>query len=180
MPRKPKGVVTRTIPDFNAANMFHLSADGTGSGATSTNTGIVLFNNTLNSTLVIWHAEFGMYNAPSGATLPTFIKGAVGVGPPGFGSNAGFTANVSLTNPQAGAVGAAYVVSSAAGTTNYSQNHAFAPQNGFWQWIHEWPLAILPPNYGFMLIGTGLASSIGFNQYTLGYWYEAVSPAPFP
>jgi hypothetical protein len=180
MPRSPKGVVSRPLPEWNAANIYRQGASGSGSGAASFNVGMVLFNNSTGASLVCWDAEYGMFIVPSGANFPTAITGGFGVGPPSFASAASPIAGSALHQPANAEIGQIYTFNTSSATTGYGQVHRFVPQAGFWSWRHEWPFFTLPPGYGFMLMASGFTSTIGFNQWAQSFTWEVVTPAPYP
>jgi hypothetical protein len=151
MARSPKGVVARSLPDWNYANLYYGRADTLALASSDTPVWCGITNSlTSGQSIVLWHVEFSFSFVASNLAYPGRLATAWQYN--FTNSNGGDQGGGSLSTP--GATGLATIFSGAAGgggptptQTNY-WNTAISPTTGQYVWPHEWPYAILPPQYG--------------------------------
>jgi hypothetical protein len=183
MPRYPKGVVNRQVPEWNLVNMYTQWVNGSGPGSSFQNAGSVLYNNTQGSNIVIWSVEYVLTQIAQGTTtvLPTIIEGGPGVGAPNHTITGPTTNGYCLGNPAASPLGVIYGVLGTSVPSAYPSNAlGGAVGSTFqsrWIWDRSYPLVNLPPTYGFLIFALGSTNQFAA-EFQVTWWYEVVM-APY-
>lgn len=184
MPRSPKGVVTRSPPEWNLQNMYWGWYNTSGPG-TNQILGVVLYNNTTNSTFVVWHAATDTISENYTATnvVGASVAMAMGKGVPNHQLSTPGTVQYALAVPGQTGLGIMYSYGPNTVPSAYTNLVSIGCQIGTqwqagWHWPHEWPIAVIPPGFGFALHIYGGSNELSsFSDFTFGF--EAVSQ-PYP
>lgn len=160
----------------------YIATSGPGTGFTDT--GSVLFNNSTGASLVIWSVELTVTQIAQGTTnvLPSQALGGIGYGPPNHTSIGPSTDGYNLGVPGATPVGVVYGFSGTSVPSGYGQGNLGGIIGGTFaasfKWDRRFPIANLPPNYGFMIFSVGETAQIA-NNTSVVWWYEVVL-SPYP
>jgi len=181
MPRAPKGVVTRTWPDWNYANLYWARANALQLASSDSPIWVGL-TNTLSAgqSLVLWHVEITQAFRTSNLAYPSLLAAAWQYN--FTSSNGGSQAGGSLSIP--GAQGLATPFSGAQGgggptpTQANFWTDAMSPTTGAYIWPHEWPYAIIPPQYGIAWFLEYVTTPQQGNGGTYAKFIYEVVPAP--
>lgn len=181
MPRSPKGVVARAVPEWNAQNLFLGGYELGGTGTNGQTTGLILYNNSSGQSLVIWHAGFSAqipYSTASTLPLPPYLYGVFINGIINH-SNILNGATMAPHNVGAAPIGQLYTYQFGSTPGGLLITFIDGLQNGVWQWPHEYPLVTVPPGYSFFLGTNGLTSTFAAAQVAATFLWEAVN-SPYP
>jgi hypothetical protein len=179
MGRSPKGVITRSVPDWNFSNLYYGSATTLALAASDSPVWFGLFNSaSAGQSLVVWHIEISMLYRASNLAFPATVVAAWNYNYSHQGS--GSVNNGSLSSP--GGLANGTVFSGAHGDAGGSPSEL-----GFWNvcadattgsyiWPHDWPYIIIPPNYSVVWfvnqVTTPQQQAGAINFYTV---YESVT-----
>jgi hypothetical protein len=178
MPRSPKGVVVRTLPDWNYTNLYYGRVFAPGISNLVLDQWLGITNTAgAGQSLVLWHVEFSQAFKASNVAYPTPIVAAWNYNFTAQGG--GGQAGGSLSAP--GTLSPVTLFSGSSGNTPVPSqanfwNAANSATTGEYHWPHEYPYAIIPPNWGiaFFLIATTTPQqyNAGLNAY---FVYELVA-----
>ena len=187
MPRSPKGVVTRPIPEWDFINVYTQYTAISGPGTGFQNAGGILFNNSTNSTFVLWDWWIGCWfnSVVSTQLLPQYASGGVGYGAPKSPASGQGFVGIQNAQPGSAGIGSTYTLSASSTPSAYSQNTFYVGMltgnatSVECRWKHDWPYLTLPPNYGFMIFVASGNTEPFANQTQVGFTYEVVQN-PYP
>jgi hypothetical protein len=159
--RRPKGSVTRPIPDWQLRNM---AAGGiTGRTGAGTFEDLGLFNDSTDgSYLVLWDVLITV-GAPQNAnpSLPSvigkLIAGSEGISTTGLSQPRGYP----LVGASGSPPGAFWDNLTPSGLTTPA--YQFMDDARVWQWQHDWPFAAIPPRFSYVVELFGDTSGWSFS-----------------
>jgi hypothetical protein len=143
--RRPKGVVVRSLPDWNSTNLMSGAQFNLGATVNHTSDAGLYNDATDGSLLVLWHLSVAVsYVVNTTITLPAALAGFTVLNPGGSAAS-------NLYNSQPARAGAVWSGFDIFDTTALDDEWVFPLSGGAYQWPHEWPIAIIPPGMSFAL-----------------------------
>ena len=150
MPRSPKGVITRTWPDWNYANLFVASWETEALASSDSPIWFGLNNNASGAaSLVVWDFNMTQEFRTGNTAYPNNLVAAWDYN--FTNTNGGVFSSASLSNPGAAAIGQPFCGAAGGGGPTPSQANFWTigcdPTSGTYRWLHEWPMLVIPPRY---------------------------------
>jgi hypothetical protein len=161
--RQPKGVLTRTLPDWNSASLMCGSGGGSAAAGHTYDAGV--WNNASDgSLLVLWDLTIAAsYATVTNNTSPDALGGFSPLNPGGG-------AGINLYNGQPAKAGQVWSGFDTFNVVGFDEEYVFPLKSGAYQWPHNWPIAIINPGFGFAIEMLGPIHSVD-----TGFIWEVIS-----
>lgn len=179
MPRTPKGVVTRSQPEWNSANLYWGGFALASTGTAGQYTGLILSNTSQGQSLVVWDWEIACANPISGS--PALPFEAVFCWDSKPFAHTTYSPAVGIAPHQLGTIPVAQwgTYSFTGGPSGLTQFVLAPLQLGYWKWKHEWPMVTVPPGYCIGMFVSSLNTVYSSQFPVMTCLFEAVNN-PYP
>lgn len=179
MPRYPKGVVNRTVPEWNAANLYWGGSVVPSTGSSGGYAGFSLWNSSAGQSLVVWDCEV-IFAAPFSAAPLLPVTGITCYASKPFATIT-YSPLYGYAPHQLGQipVGQWGTYGAPGGPSGLTQYENINLSNGYWRWNKDFPMITLPPGYAFGIFSFSLSTVFSAQRNNASILFEAVN-APYP